>query len=146
MDSRKIKIFRTLGACANGARRRMESISVGNEYKGTQSKILYYLLTHDNEEIYQKDIENEFDLRNPTVSEMLKKLENNGLVKRVQSEKDMRYKSIKPTEKALGYKNQVLSDFDKFIDSMLDGISEKELEQFSKTLNTILENLSKETR
>lgn len=120
----------------------MESISVGNEYRGTQSKILYYILTHDNQDIYQKDIENEFDLRNPTVSEVIKKLENRGLVQRTQSSKDHRLKSIKPTDKAILYKPQVMADFDRFIDSMLFGISNEDLEIFSVTLNKIVQNLS----
>ncbi|MBZ2155668.1 MarR family winged helix-turn-helix transcriptional regulator [Streptococcus anginosus] len=56
-----------------------------------QALILIFLSEHIGEEIFQKNLEKEFGLSNPTVTASVKSMEVKGLVKKVKSQKDGRY-------------------------------------------------------
>ena len=56
-----------------------------------QALILIFLSEHIGEEIFQKNLEKEFGLSNPTVTASVKSMEAKGLVKKVKSQKDGRY-------------------------------------------------------
>lgn len=56
-----------------------------------QALILIFLSEHIGEEIFQKNLEKEFGLSNPTVTASVKSMETKGLVKKVKSQKDGRY-------------------------------------------------------
>ena len=53
-----------------------------------QALILIFLSEHIGEEIFQKNLEKEFGLSNPTVTASVKSMEAKGLVKKVKSQKD----------------------------------------------------------
>ena len=57
------------------------------------------LITHSNETVCSRDIENHFDLTHPTVCGILKRLESKGMIYNKQSEMDKRVKNIFITEK-----------------------------------------------
>ena len=56
-----------------------------------QALILIFLANHPNEEVFQKNLEKEFGLSNPTVTASVKSMETKGLVKKIKSQKDGRY-------------------------------------------------------
>ena len=56
-----------------------------------QALILIFLSEHIGEEIFQKNLEKEFGLSNPTVTASVKSMEAKGLVRKVKSQKDGRY-------------------------------------------------------
>lgn len=64
----------------------------------SQGRILG-LITHSNETVCSRDIENHFDLTHPTVCGILKRLESKGMIYNKQSEMDKRVKNIFITEK-----------------------------------------------
>ena len=65
----------------------------------TQIQILKYMIEHQNEDIYQKDLENILNLRRATVSGVLQTMEKNNLIKREIYENDIRVKKIILNEK-----------------------------------------------
>lgn len=66
----------------------------------SQVEILIFVRTQmmKNIEVNQIDIEKEFNLKNPTVTGILNRLEEKNYIKRIQSSKNARYKKIVITE------------------------------------------------
>ncbi len=62
--------------------------------------VLKYLKDHEGEEVYQRDLEQNFKIRGSTVSNMIDLMEQKGLLLRAGSEKDARRKKLCLTEKA----------------------------------------------
>ena len=65
---------------------------------GSNGWILGYLADHENEEIYQKDIEEKFCVTRSTVSKVLKGMESKGLLRRESVFSDARLKRLVLTE------------------------------------------------
>ena len=60
----------------------------------SQCAVLDYLFNSSEEEITQKDIEKALNLKNPTVTGLLKRLDEKGFVLVVPSNKDKRCKNV----------------------------------------------------
>ena len=106
-------------------------LGIGN----AQGKILNFIL------VYQKDIEKEFSLRPPTVTEMLKSLEARELILRIPDEQDGRFKRIVFTEKAAAVKDALNKEIHETEELLLRGISEEELKEFIRITEKMLQNL-----
>ena len=64
-----------------------------------QLEILVYLKCSGEEEIHQRQIEEWFQLKNPTVTGLLNRLEEKGFLTRRPNPKDRRYRVVELTEK-----------------------------------------------
>lgn len=108
----------------------------------TQASILRFLLVETaKRSIYQVDIEKEFGLRPPTVTETLKALEKKDLIKRIPDENDGRKKKIIVTEKTLSMNDGVRYQVEKSEEVLLEGITEAERQQFMNIAQKMLYNL-----
>lgn len=108
----------------------------------TQAAILRFLLVESPQRnIYQVDIEKEFGLRPPTVTETLKVLEKKDLIKRIADENDGRKKKLIVTDKTLSMNEGVRWQVETSEAVLLQGISEQERNQFIKTATKMLNNL-----
>ena len=107
----------------------------------SQCAVLDYLLGTSKEEVTQKDIEKALSLKNPTVTGLLKRLDEKGFILIVPSNKDKRCKNIYLTEKA--YDIQRRMDLDrKRLDKMLTiGMNKKEIAALEKMLERVLYNI-----
>lgn len=132
---------RYLGKLSNKIRRRMDAFDFNGEFSGAQGRILHFMLAQS-EDVFQRDIEEEFSLRPPTASEILKKMEQNGLISRQSVSYDARLKKIVLLPKALQYKNQVINDLTRFEEQLSQGISSEDLEVFYRVMEKMLDNLS----
>ena len=101
----------------------------------------FLLLETANRSIYQVDIEKEFGLRPPTVTETLKSLEKKDLIRRIPDENDGRKKKIIITEKTLSMDDGVKCQVEKSEKVLLQGITKEEQEQFMKIAGKMLHNL-----
>ena len=72
-----------------------------NSPNGMHGWAIGYLMENSSNDIFQKDFENEFSIRRSTASNILKHMEDNGLIKRVPVEYDARLKKIILTERAI---------------------------------------------
>ena len=107
-----------------------------------QGKILNFILVESAlHPVYQKDIEKEFSLRPPTVTEMLKSLEARELILRIPDEQDGRFKRIVFTEKAAAVKDALNKEIHETEELLLRGISEEELKEFIRITEKMLQNL-----
>ena len=75
---------------------------------GTQVRILnFVLVSYPDREIYQKDIEEELNIRSASVSALLKKMEAQDFIRREKVSYDDRLKKILPTSQTVEMKEQV---------------------------------------
>ncbi len=110
----------------------------------TQMQILEYILKHENEVIYQKDLENIFHLSRATVSSVLQTMEKYCLINRVVDDIDTRTKKIILDQKAKEIFENHKKKFDELERRMIKDISKEELEIFNNVLKKMRLNISKE--
>ncbi len=109
----------------------------------TQMQILEYILKHQQEEIFQKDLEEVLNLRRATVSGVLQTMEKNHLIERVISSQDARVKKIILNPKAQAMFRQKEKKMQELEKIVIQGIEEHDLESFSSVLKRMKENLKK---
>lgn len=123
------------------SRRAQETIGI----TGAKGNILnYILLESEKHNVYQKDIEKEFGLRPSTATEVLKNLEEEELIIRVQDEEDGRYKKIVFTDKAEKIRSALRGEIEQTEELLLKGITPEEQKIFMKITAKMLENLQQE--
>ena len=132
---------RYIGILANRLRREIDALSFRGQYGGTEGKALHFILAHDDSELFQKDLEDEFGLRPPSASALVKKLEQDGLIRRVPVSYDGRLKKIVPSEKARQNREKVLRDVQDLEDRLLQGISEQDLAHWLEITKKMIDNL-----
>ena len=109
----------------------------------SQGRTLHFLLAaHTKHDVFQKDIEEEFGLRPPTATALLKELEQRGLIRKEPVSYDARRKKIVVTEEALKYKDCVLRGLDELNRKLTAGISEEEMQVFFTVTDKMLKNLA----
>lgn len=107
-----------------------------------QMHVLRYLCLNQDSVIYQKDILNEFELSNATVSGIISRLEAKGFVTCTLSDFDSRCKQIKVTEKALGYHLFIRENIKQLEMQIVDGFTEDEIHTLHNFLNRMIKNLN----
>ena len=110
---------------------------------GVQAFILKFIYENQkNGKVYAKDIENEFDMRKPTITGILQLMEQNKLIERKSEGKDARLKEILITKKGLDIVNNVDLNVEQVENKLIENILEEELSTFLKILNKLLKNMS----
>ena len=108
----------------------------------SQCEVLDYLFSSGKEEVTQRDIEKALNLRNPTVTGILKRLDERGFILSIPSNKDRRCKNIYLTEKAYDIRKRMEMDRKK-IDKMLTlGMNKKERAALKRMLEKVLYNIA----
>jgi DNA-binding MarR family transcriptional regulator len=116
-------------------------LSSRKEFSGSQGRTLHFLLAQT-QDVFQKDIEEEYGIRPSTATELLKQMEKNGLVVREPVAYDNRLKKIVLTDKALIYRQQVIEDLTELEKKLVKDISEADLEIFFQVIEKMMDNLS----
>lgn len=132
---------RYVSKLSNKLRRKIDAFSSREDFSGSQGKVLHFILAQTGD-VFQKDIEEEYSLRPPTATELLKKMEANGLIRREALPNDARMKRIVVTEKALKYRDVVMEDITNLEDELTRDIPEDELNIFFKVIEKMLDNVS----
>lgn len=132
---------RYVSKLSNKLRRRLDMLSSRKEFSGSQGRTLHFLLAQ-NEDIFQKDIEEEYSIRPSTATELLKQMEKNGLITREPVAYDNRLKKIVLTDKALMYRKQVVDDLSALEESLIKDIPEEKLNIFFEVIEKMMDNLS----
>lgn len=135
-----LSVGRKIGNLTNQIRRRLDVSASKSSISGTQGRILHFILAQD-KDVFQKDIEEEFNLRPATATGTLKLMEKNGIIRRESTAYDARFKRIIATDKAASIKSKVMEDIQGLESALLKGISEEELEIFLKVIDKMSKNL-----
>lgn len=94
-----------------------------------------------NKEIFQKDLEREFDLKRSSVSLMLNNMEKSNLIERVPVTEDARLKKIVLTEKSKKIYEKISIAIDSIENRLSEDITQEEIEVFQIVLEKIRNNL-----
>lgn len=112
---------------------------------GNHGYIIGYIYENSDRDIFQRDIEKEFNLRGSTVTNMLNLMEKNGLIERKSVDGDRRLKKIVLTQKAIEIQQRVIGDFEKLEKTIAKGIDKKDIEVFFSVLDKINSNIKEES-
>ena len=116
--------------------------SYADKLTGTHGWAIGYLYHNRDRDIFQKDFEQEFNIRRSTASTILSLMEKNGLINRESVDYDARLKKITLTDKAIEIQTFVDAAFGRMEDMLGQGISDEELEIFFSVLDKICKNLN----
>ena len=94
------------------------------------------------EKVYAKNIENEFDMRRPTVTGILQLMEQNQLIERKAEGKDARLKEIVITKKGMEIVNSIDSNVEQVEKKLVMNIPKEEIQAFLTTIDKLLKNIS----
>lgn len=118
-----------------------------DELTPMQRHILNYILLETlHRDIYQKNLEEEFQVRKSTVSGILKLIEKNGFIYRESVKEDVRLKRILPTKKAEALRPSILEHIHETEIRMTEGVSEQDLFLCKKVLYQMCQNLAEKNR
>lgn len=137
----KKTVGRCIGKLSNQIRRRLDACSAKSGVSGAQGRVLHFILAQS-EDVFQRDIEQEFNMRPPSATELLKMMQKNGLIRRESTAQDGRLKKIIVTEKAAMLVGQVFPDLEKLERDLTEGIPPEQLEVFFRVVERMSENLN----
>ena len=144
MESRKIGF--ELHKTSRMIKRYMDSDaakSYVDKLTGTHGWAIGYLYHNRDRDNFQKDFEQEFNIRRSTASTILTLMEKNGLINRESVDYDARLKKITLTDKAIEIQTFVEASFDRMENMLGQDISDSELEIFFSVLEKINRNLER---
>ena len=114
-----------------------------DELTAMQKHVLKFILLETlHRDLYQKDIEEEFQIRKSTVTGILKLMEKHGYIYRESVKKDARLKRIVPTAKAEEMRPKILEHIQKTEARLIEGIAPEDVLICKKALGQMLCNLS----
>ncbi len=109
-----------------------------------QVEIITYLIENKDKTIYQKDIEEKLNISKAAVSDVLNSMEGRGIITKEADVCDARRKRIIISKRAIETHDVMMKRLDGLNDSILNGISEDELNTFYKVIEKLKENMKKE--
>lgn len=106
----------------------------------TQAGILIYLYK-SKKIINQRELENKFNLTNPTINGILKRLENKNFIKKITSKNDARNKEIYLTDKSTNVIKQLIDQSNEMEQRIKNNITKEEIETLKKIMHKMINNL-----
>lgn len=116
----------------------------GVELTGMQRWMVHYIYMHPDEEIYQKDIEKIFGIRRSSATEVLKALENMGMITRTPLERDARLKKIVLTDKAVNMQRRIEEILDGVESKIVEGFTPQEVARLKELLSRCIANIGED--
>lgn len=138
------KIGHEIKTLSNLVKREISSSCVFDRAQGVtgmQGMIIGYLHRHEDQEVFQRDIEQHFKIRRSTVTGILQLMEKDGLIYRQSVERDGRLKRLMLTDKAVEVNRRIEQYLDAVDAKVIQGISEEELEMFYSLVDRMKKNL-----
>ena len=108
----------------------------------SQCAVLDYLFHTSKEEVSQRDVEKNLNLKNPTVTGILRRLDEKGYILCVPNAHDKRKKNIYLTEKAYDMQRRMEADRRKLDRELTRGLTKREVEALRKNLEKLLYNIA----
>ncbi len=113
---------------------------------GQQARVLLFIgRKSENEDIFQRTIEEEYQIRPSSVTSMLQLLERNGYIKRESVPEDARLKKLILTESGEEIIEQIRMAIDQEDNKIVDILTHEEQDQLLYILNKLLATLREAT-
>lgn len=117
-----------------------EMADIGLTY--TQATVIGYLKQNIGKDICQKDIEYNLGLTHPTVSSILSRMEDSGLIVTETLPSDHRYKKIIPTEEAVSLSECIHDKINKIKKQAFEDITSEQEKLLSSLVKKMISNIS----
>ncbi len=134
-------------AISNLIKRRVDNLeekTYGQPISGTNRYILLHLAHNRDRDIFQRDLEEVFSVRRSTMSAILLRMEEKGLLIRTAVDYDARLKKITLTEKGECLHMQMERSIDEMEESLISGLSPEEEKTLFALLEKVRRNLENE--
>ena len=146
MPKEEKKIGMEINIVANLLRREMdrryrEDSREEETLSGVRWWLVHYLMQHEGEDVFQKDIEELLKIRRSTATGMLNTLEKKGLIERQPVSHDARLKKLVITPKGIEFSKKAVECIQSVECKVRSGLSEEELETFFNVLSKIRKNI-----
>lgn len=129
---------------AHKVKKRMNAIFADAGVTGVQSMVLHYILLHyEQGPVFQRDIEEAFELSRSTATGILQLLEKNGIIRRENMPEDGRLKNLIPTDKAKELDASIHSGIQKIEEMLTEDLSVGQLQLFAEIMHKMSDNLDK---
>lgn len=109
----------------------------------TQATVIGYLKRGANREICQKDIETSLGLTHPTVSSILSRMEEKGMIETKCMKSDKRYKTIYLTPKALEIADDIHNIIEGIKKELFNKVQASEQQSLEVIMLKLISNLEK---
>ncbi len=107
-----------------------------------QREVIGFLFEHiGKQDVYQRNIEEEFNIRRPTATSILQRMEKNGMIVREADTADARWKRIILTDKSIRIVYKIGEELRLFEKAITRGIPKKDLDTFFAVLDQINQNM-----
>ncbi|MBN7576118.1 MULTISPECIES: MarR family winged helix-turn-helix transcriptional regulator [Clostridium] len=124
---KEVHIGKKLSMLSRRLHRRIDKEASQYGVTGVQARILGFIYhKSDKKDIFQKDIEEELDIRRSSVTSVLQLMEKNGHIKRISVLEDARLKKIVLTEKGMEIQRNVYEFILRVEKSLRDELNEDE--------------------
>lgn len=139
----KLGTIRKFSTINKKLRHMFDAAFVQSGMTGTQAVVLHFINVQGKyQNIYQRDIEAEFNIRRSSVTSVLQGLERNGFIVREGVKEDSRLKRLVLTDKASKIVEQLQESIDEMNQTILKGLKQDEIILLDTMLSHIVENLS----
>ena len=109
---------------------------------GMQGWIIDYLYRQGKDnEIFQRDVEKQFNIRRSTATGVLQLLERDGFITREAVAQDARLKSLKLTDKAVQAQETIMKNINELEEQLAMGLTEEEINTLFDLLSQIKKNI-----
>ena len=115
--------------------------SIDDNITVSQAYVIDFITDNSDRDVFQKDLEMEFDLKRSSVSLMLSNMEKHDLIKRVPVSEDARLKKIVLTEKAVEISKKISAAIDSVEGQLAESMDQDEINTFLNMLNKIRSNI-----
>lgn len=124
-------------------KRKMDEAFLNYGITGSQAFMLKFIHKKQiNGKVYAKNIENEFDMRRPTVTGILQLMEQNNFIKRRAEGKDARLKEIVITSKGMEIVKKIDLNVEQIEKDLVKDVSKEEMKTFLNIIGKLSKNLS----
>ena len=107
-----------------------------------QGRVIGFVKHHSNQEIYQRDLEREFQIRRSTASAILQSMERNDLIRREPVARDARLKRLVLTSRAEVHSDRFIRQIQEIEAVIRQGVPEAEIDAFFRIAARFEENLA----
>jgi DNA-binding MarR family transcriptional regulator len=109
-------------------------------------RIIAYLARHENEDVYQNDVERHCGITRSTASRVLNMMERKGLVRRIIPTFDARKRQVMLTDKSRRLVRQIEESGSDYFAALAEGISPSDMETTLRTIKRLLARSEQEAK
>ena len=117
------------------------AIDDASDITGTNGQLISFLLEHEDDPVYQKDIEKAFGITRSTASRVLSLMEKKNLVERSAVAHDARLKRVTLTDRSRAFASVMLKRCEELEEQLFRGFSADEEEMVLSFLQRMHDNL-----